>query len=310
MGTSGRFFAKDSFSPLSAYHRHNSSLKENPVEHSTLGALAVPNDSTQSGVSWGAVVAGAFVAAALSLSLFALGVGIGFSEVSPWMTASAASRIGWTAVIWLVVMEILASSIGGYLAGRLRTKWVSVHSHEVYFRDTAHGFLVWAVSLVIAVAFLASAATSVSSGSARQNPAAAEGSGPAQMRETIPSSGYFVDVLLRSNAPTSGQDIAFLRAEVGQILAHGLRERELSAADKSYLAQVVVARAGVSEAEAETRVDDVFARVQQSADRTRKAVAHSMYWTFLALLVGAFCASFAATIGGRQRDHVPAVGVI
>lgn len=278
------------------------------MEHSTLGAIAVPNDSNQSGVSWGAVLAGAFVAAALSLALFALGVGIGFSEVSPWVTANtSSSMIGWTAVIWLVVMELLASSVGGYLAGRLRSKWVSVHTHEVYFRDTAHGFLVWAVSLVIAVAFLATAATSNISGSARQNTTAAEGSGPSQMRESIPSNGYFVDVLLRSNAPNSGQDISSLRTEIGRILANGLREKGLPAADKSYLVQVVVARAGVSEAEAEKRVDDVFARVQQSVDHTRKAVAHSMYWTFLALLVGAFCASFAATVGGRQRDHVPAV---
>ncbi len=215
--------------------------------------------------------------------------------------------IGWTAVIWLVVMELLASSVGGYLAGRLRSKWVSVHTHEVYFRDTAHGFLVCAVSLVIAVAFLATAATSNISGSARQNTTAAEGSGPSQMRESIPSNGYFVDVLLRSNAPNSGQDISSLRTEIGRILANGLREKGLPAADKSYLVQVVVARAGVSEAEAEKRVDDVFARVQQSVDHTRKAVAHSMYWTFVALLVGAFCASFAATVGGRQRDHVPAV---
>ncbi len=278
------------------------------MEHSTLGAIVVPNDSDQSGVSWGAVLAGAFVAAALSLALFALGVGIGFSEVSPWVTANtSSSMIGWTAVIWLVVMELLASSVGGYLAGRLRSKWVSVHTHEVYFRDTAHGFLVCAVSLVIAVAFLATAATSNISGSARQNTTAAEGSGPSQMRESIPSNGYFVDVLLRSNAPNSGQDISSLRTEIGRILANGLREIGLPAADKSYLVQVVVARAGVSEAEAEKRVDDVFARVQQSVDHTRKAVAHSMYWTFVALLVGAFCASFAATVGGRQRDHVPAV---
>lgn len=266
------------------------------------------NDSNQSGVSWGAVLAGAFVAAALSLALFALGVGIGFSELSPWVTTdTSSSMVGWTTVIWLVLMEILASSVGGYLAGRLRTKWVNVHTHEVYFRDTAHGFLVWAVGLVIAVAFLASAATSIAGGAGRQNATAAEGSGTTAMRESVPANGYFVDVLLRTNASTSGQDISSLRTEIGRILANGLREKNLPAADKSYLVQLVVARAGVSDGEAETRVDDVFARAQRSVDHTRKAVAHSMYWTFLALLVGAFCASFAATIGGRQRDHVPAV---
>ena len=87
------------------------------------------------------------------------------------------------------------------------------------------------------------------------------------------------------------------------ILANDLRQGSIPPTDKSYLAQVVAAKTGVSETEAEKRVDDVYAQAQQAADIARKAVAHSMYWTFLALLIGAFCASFAATIGGKQRDH-------
>jgi hypothetical protein len=275
---------------------------------STFDSTVVANDSNQSGVTWGAVIAGAFVAAASSLALFALGAGIGFSELSPWVNASASSsRIGWTAVIWLVLMQVIASSIGGYLAGRLRTKWVNVHTHEVYFRDTAHGFLVWAVSLVIAVAFLTSAVTSVLSRSARQDASAGEGSGTAPIRSGGAANGYFVDVLLRSNASNSGQDTSSLRTEVGRILTNGLREKELPADDKSYLAQVVAARSGISVPDAEKRVDDVFGRAQESMDHARKAAAHSMYWTFLALLVGAFCASCAATIGGGQRDRALAV---
>ena len=75
-------------------------------------------------------------------------------------------------------------------------------------------------------------------------------------------------------------------------------------ADKSYLAQIVEAKAGISESDAERRVDDVYAQAQQAANTARKAVAHSMYWTFLALLIGAFCASYSAMIGGKQRDNV------
>src|ERR1700676_3648054 len=124
------------------------------MEHSRLSS-SIPieltetsgkNEAFSSGVSWAAVVAGAFVAAALSLALLALGTGIGLSAVSPWGGAGASARtIGWSAIGWLVLMQLIACSAGGYLAGRLRTKWVSVHSHEVYFRDTAHGFLAWAV---------------------------------------------------------------------------------------------------------------------------------------------------------------------
>jgi hypothetical protein len=261
------------------------------------------NDAHSSGVSWGAVIAGAFVAAALSLTLLALGTGIGLSAVSPWATPSAsASSIGWTAISWLVLMQLIASSVGGYLAGRLRTKWVNVHTHEVYFRDTAHGFLVWAVGLVITAAFLTSAATSMMGGAARASATAVEASGQAQSRDGVGPNAYVVDTLLRPSASRSERDNASVRGEIGLIFANGIREGSLPPADKSYLVQVVAAQTGMSEPDAAKRVDDAFVQAQQAADSGRKAVAHSMYWTFLALLIGAFCASVAATIGGRERD--------
>jgi hypothetical protein len=264
----------------------------------------IASDSSASGVSWGAVIAGAFAAAALSLALLALGTGVGFSAVSPWANAGAsASAIGWGAIVWLVLMEIIASSIGGYLAGRLRTKWMDVHTHEVYFRDTAHGFLAWAVGLVIMAAFLTSAAASVIGG-ARTGATAAGASETSQSGSGVSQSGYFADMLLRSTAPSSGQDTTAVRGETEAILANGLRQGSLPAADKSYLAQLVATRTGLSESDAAQRVDDTFSQDQQAADSVRKALAHSMYWTFLALLVGAFFASFSATIGGRRRDRV------
>jgi hypothetical protein len=268
----------------------------------------VTDDSNSPGVSWGAVIAGAFVASALSLALLALGTGIGLSAVSAWTDAGASTAaVGWTAIIWLILMELIASSIGGYLAGRLRTKWVKVHTHEVYFRDTAHGFLVWAVGLVITAAFLTSAATSMIGGAARVNSAGPEASGQALSRDDLGSNGYFVDAMLRSSTPNSSEDNASVRGEIGLILANSLREGEIPPADKSYLAHVVVSKTGVSEPDAEKRVDQVYSQAQQAVDRARKAVAHSMYWTFLALLIGAFCASLAATIGGEQRDRAIAI---
>jgi hypothetical protein len=267
----------------------------------TGGSESGRNEAHSSGVSWAAVIAGAFVAAALSLALLALGTGIGFSAASPWSNAGAsASAIGWTAIGWVVLMEIIASSVGGYLAGRLRTTWVNVHTHEVYFRDTAHGFLVWAVGLVITAAFLTSAATSMIGGAERAGVAAANASGPTQSRPN----GYLVDTLLRTSPSRSDQENGAVRGEIALIFANGLREGGLPPADRSYLAQVVTAKTGASEPDAEKRVDDAYARTVQTADTARKAVAHSMYWTFLALLIGAFCASLAATVGGKQRDRV------
>jgi hypothetical protein len=255
------------------------------------------NDSNRSGVSWPAVIAGAFVTAALALILLALGSGIGMSSVSPWAGSGVSGKaVAAGAIIWFVLIEIMACSMGGYLAGRLRTKWVNVHNHEVYFRDTAHGFLVWAVSLVITAAFLASAATSVVTGRANATESSSQ---VASSPET-----YFVDMLLRSPA---AENNTALRNETAVIFANALRAGELPSADKAYLAKVVAAKTGISEAEAEKRLDDDFGQAQRAADAARKAVAHSLYWSFLGMLVGAFSASFAATIGGKQRDKVVVV---
>src|ERR1700676_5546261 len=174
----------------------------------------VRNEASSSGVSWAAVIGGASVAAATSLILLALGTGVGLSSVSPWSNAGAsAAAVGKTAIVWLIFSQIIASALGGYLAGRLRTKWVNIHTDEVYFRDTAHGFLVWAVGLVITVAFLASAAASVGR-SARRGAVAGEGPRVAASRGTFGPNEYFVDSLLRTSSPSAAQDDAAIRSEV------------------------------------------------------------------------------------------------
>jgi hypothetical protein len=267
---------------------------------------SVYNEANSSGVSWAAVIGGGFVTAALSLILLALGAGLGFSSVSPWSNVGAsASTVGKAAFIWLILMQIISSSMGGYLAGRLRTKWTNIHTDEVYFRHTAHGFLAWAVALVITAAFLASAAASMVGAPSTTS---ADGAGGttgvrAQAGEFDPNA-YFIDTLLRSVPVKLDADSTSVYGEVKRILANALRHGAVPPEDKSYLAQLVSARTGVSQADADKRVSDVFARAQQAADMTRKIVAHSLLWAFFALLIGAFCASFAATIGGRQRDHV------
>jgi hypothetical protein len=277
----------------------------------------VPNDFTNkeaysSGVSWAAVIAGAFVAAALWLILLALGVGIGLSSVSPWSNIGAsASEVGAVAIVWMIVVQFIASSMGGYLAGRLRTKWVTIHSDEVYFRDTAHGFLVWAVGLVITAAFLASAATSIVSSTA-QSPAGLSprsetaASAPSEERDFEPSE-YVLNGLFRTDHPNPERSNALPAAEAKLIFAHALRQKNLPAADRIYLAKLVAAQTGLSQADAENRISEVFAQLQQETDGTRSAIARLFLWLFIALLIGAFCASLAATIGGRQRDRVQLV---
>jgi hypothetical protein len=268
---------------------------------------SVRNDAHSSGVTWSAVIGGAFVSAALSLILLALGTGLGFSAISPWAnTGVSASTIGKGAIVWLILMQAIGSLMGGYLAGRLRTKWTKIHADEVYFRDTAHGFLAWAVALVITAAFLASAAASMAGGAARLGASErAAGAANAQTGAAgLNPNEYFVDSLLRSNPPNLGQNETALRGEVGLIFANALRQGEIPAADKTYLDQVVGTKTGLNPSDADKRVSDVFAEAQQTADAARKAIAHLSLWMFIALLTGAFCASLAATFGGAQRDHV------
>src|ERR1700731_4157175 len=115
-----------------------------------------PHESAVSAVSWPAIVAGAFVAAASSLVLAALGSGFGLASVSPWPNSGvSATTFTVMTAIWLVVVQWLASGLGGYVAGRLRTKWANTHTHEVFFRDTAHGFITRAVATIMVAGFVA-----------------------------------------------------------------------------------------------------------------------------------------------------------
>jgi hypothetical protein len=250
-------------------------------------------ESSGAGVSWPAVFAGAFTMGALTLILAVLGAGIGLSSVSPWGDGVAqASRVSVGAIVWLILVQFFAASIGGYLAGRLRTKWTSLHTHEVYFRDTAHGFVAWAVALVISTVLFASYATSI----AVKPPLADNVTG-----------NYFVDMLFRSDHPVAARTDQPLRTEAELILANALRHPEMTPQDHTYLTNIVMTATGMPQAEAQRRVTETEAADREAADTARKAIAHSLYWLFVAFLIGAFCASYAATIGGRQRDNVPAL---
>ena len=265
----------------------------------------VSHETHASGVSWSAVFAGAAATAALSLILLALGAGLGLSSVSLRSNVGvSASTIGASAILWLILAEVLSSSMGGYLAGRLRTKWSSIHIDEVYFRDTAHGFLAWSVALVTSAAFLASASTSLMGGSA-----SSESHRGASMTTQAPGGesgtlGYFSDSLLRAGGANPDGATAAAHSEVEGILSMSLAHGSLSTDDRNYLGQVVSRTAGIGESDANKRVTDTFTAAMRAAETTRKSIAHTLLWAFLALLIGAFCASFSATLGGRQRDNV------
>jgi hypothetical protein len=258
--------------------------------------------SALAGVSWPSVVAGAIVACALTLVLLAFGVGLGLTVVSPWAGSGVSAttfKIGTG--LYLIVIAMLASSIGGYLAGRLRSGWDGVHGDEVYFRDTAHGFIAWALASVLGAAILASPASSLIGGGAR---GLTQGAATAASQSAGPMDGY-VDTLLRSDPAAQGSNTnpADSRSEMLRLFTSSFRNGgELKPADRDYASKVVAARTRLSQADADKRVNDVVTQIKADADAARKATAHLAFWLTASLLIGAFCASLAATEGGGLRD--------
>jgi len=113
-------------------------------------------DQAQSATSWGAIFAGAAAALAVSFVLLALAAGFGLKLLAPW-PGGRTGAADFTPLLgaWMLVVQVLSSAMGGYLAGRLRTRWPHIHGHETYFRDTAHGFLTWAVATLAGVVLVA-----------------------------------------------------------------------------------------------------------------------------------------------------------
>lgn len=289
----------------------------------------VTADDAESAVSWKAIIAGAVTSAAITLILVAFGVGVGFSVVSPWSGQGiSATTFTIAGGIFLIVVAMLSSTIGGYLAGRLRPMWSSVHEHERYFRDSAHGLVTWAVATGLVATVLASALTAI---------VGATGAGLA-VAGSQPVDAY-VDTLLRTNpgnaqaapaapanaadqatsaAPTSdnaaslqggqlpverrGQSVD--RASIARILGTAMvKGGSISEPDRTYLAQLVAARTGMPQAQAQQRVDETITQAKAAADKARKSSAAFAFWLAFALLAGALSASLAAIEGGSLRNR-------
>lgn len=301
-------------------------MASNPTIRTSLAAEG-SSESVVSAVSWSAIIGGAFTASALSVLLLALGTGLGFTSVSAYQGQGAsAAAVGIGAALWLIVTQIVSSGLGGYLAGRLRTKWTNVHSDEVYFRDTAHGFMVWALGAIVSAVLLASAASSIIGGGASMVSGlggglasvagkATNSAGQAAANTIGDPSAFVSDNLLRTDKPAPDADPKAVTAEVGRIVATSVKNGAIAPADRSYVAQVVSSRTGLSQADAEKRVDDTIqqakdtaakaeAAARDAADKARAASAYAALWLAISMLIGAFCASYGALVGGRARDHI------
>lgn len=283
-------------------------------------------------ISWAAVLAGTVIASALSITLLTGGIGLGFIVMSPYEgDGASAMQIGVGAIVWMFVVHILAYGVAGYVTGRLRPIWAPAYSDEVYFRDTAHGLAVWALSALISVLLFGSVMSATLGAAARGGAAiaqtaavagvaggamAAGGQDDTTSAQTsgVPSVEYYADRLLRGEQPSPVADRQAARAELVRLIAVSAARGEMAQEDRDYAARVVAAQSSLSETQARARVDEVLAQADQTrqqaidtareaADTARKAAAGLALWAFAVLLLGAFVASWAAMIGGRAaRD--------
>ncbi len=292
------------------------SAAQRAIDHSIF------NDSA---VSWPAILAGAAVAAALSLILLILGVGLGLSALSPWMqNGMSAVTLGVSTILWLALTQLMAAGLGGYLTGRLRVKWLEVDTNEVFFRDTAHGLLSWAIATLITAVLLSAVITSI----LHRDPVvtapkvdtalAARVDALATPTLNADDQTYLVNGLFRQSLPLSPKAkaeplSAQTSGEVTAIFNNGLRLGLLPADDLQRVSELVSDYTGISAQTAQQRTTSSFHTLQTSintemlrnnaaAELSRKASAYAALWIFISLLIGAFAASVMAIYGGRQRD--------
>jgi hypothetical protein len=279
-------------------------------------------------VEWGSVLAGAFLAAAISFVLLTFGTAIGLSATSPWPNSGASAKvIASIAVFWAMAQQIGAFMAGGYVAGRMRSRWHET-GHEAEFRDGLHGGLVWAVGVVIGAALFLSTAGSV----AKTGAEVAGGAAAVAAASTNDPTDAVLDTMLRpttvaqaapstagpgpaASAPASpatprgraasaGDDT---RPEMSRILASSVANGSMTADNRAYLVQLVSQRAGISQQEAERRVDQAVNAAREAADKARRAAVLTGFVTAASLVLSLGAAWWASMRGGHHRDHsIPA----
>jgi hypothetical protein len=278
-------------------------------------------------VEWGAVLAGAFLAAAISFVLLTFGAAIGLSATSPWPNSGVSAKlIATLAVLWAMMQQIGAFMVGGYVAGRMRSRWHEPTQHEVEFRDGLHGGLVWAVGIVIGAALAmatagAAAKTGIDVAGKAAGVTALSTTEPmdavldsmlrpttvaqAPSASTPPAAATPAPSALRTRSTAASSDET--RSEMARILASAVASGALSDQNRAYLAQGVAQRSGLSQQEAERRVNEAFTAAREAADKARKAAILTGFVTAASLIISVGAAWWAAIRGGQHRDNeVPA----
>ncbi|WP_126116595.1 MULTISPECIES: hypothetical protein [unclassified Bosea (in: a-proteobacteria)] len=270
--------------------------------------VAPSTGNSSSYLDWSPIIGGAVVAAAITTIMAAFGSAIGLSMVS----ADTSRSSGLTALaiaggIWALWVTISACAAGGYLAGRMRRPTLDATDHERHVRDGAHGLVVWAAGALLVAMLTSSVLTGAAKTAATGVTAAATGAGALISQQADPL-GSALDSVMRSTGsePVSAGE----REEASRILSRSLASGALDPADRTYIANRLAARANISQPDAEKRIDDAYAKLnqaketaKQAAERARRMGVITAFLTAAALLAGAAAAWFAAVLGGKHRDE-------
>ena len=250
-------------------------------------------------VQWGPVFAGALAAAALGsvLHAFAGAIGLAVTSTAPtWRDGSLALWI--LSGLYLILVALAAYGLGGYIAGRLRSRVSLTTNDEAEFRDGTHGLLVWALATLLTALLLiwgASAASRI----------AAPSGGPAPSTSVTGENiiAFDLDRLFRGDRRPPEGDLAYHRAEAARILLTSSSHSGVAAEDRTYLARLVAARTGLAPPESERRVDTAIVSARQNISRARRSAVIVAFMAGAAALLGAAAAWFAAGVGGKHRDE-------
>lgn len=247
-------------------------------------------------ISWGAVIAGAIAASALTFVLITFGAAIGLAIASPsatWRDTSVALAL--LSGLWLLLTAIASFALGGYLAGRLRATGESTTADEVELRDGIHGLLVWGLAILIGAA--------LALGLARTAAAPATGNVLAPTASTAePLLAFELDRLFRADRRAGEAVEPDVRAQAARIITTSLGHADMAAEDRAYLVRLVMARTGLAQPDAERRVTEVIAQARRAIRRARANAVILAFMAAASLLAGAAVAWFAAGFGGRHRD--------
>jgi hypothetical protein len=247
-------------------------------------------------ISWGAVIAGAIAASALTFVLITFGAAIGLAIASPsatWRDTSVALAL--LSGLWLLLTAIASFALGGYLAGRLRATGDSTTADEVELRDGLHGLLVWGLAILIGAA--------LALGLARTAAAPATSNVLAPTASTAePLLAFELDRLFRADRRPGEAIEPDVRAQAARIITTSLGHADMAAEDRAYLVRLVMARTGLAQPDAERRVTEVIAQARRAIRRARANAVILAFMAAASLLAGAAVAWFAAGFGGRHRD--------